>query len=79
MSCFSERSPIPKNISYELLEEGKLGPEIQRDTREGIVREVGAELIFDVALAEQIIEWLQRHVADAKRIPSKANNQGETE
>lgn len=59
MTCFSERAPVPKTIVHELKEDGTLGEELDRNTKDGVVRSVEVELLFDQALAERIVEWLQ--------------------
>ena len=66
MSCYSERFPIPRSLTLEFSPEGEVGAETARDTKQGLVREVGVELMMDVPLAEVVIAWLQEKVQDAK-------------
>ena len=65
MSFYSERNPIPRRITFELTPEGdlgKLGKEVGRDTREGIVREVGVEVLLDLDLAINLAKWLAEKI-----------------
>lgn len=63
---------MPKTIVHELKENGTLGDELNRDTKDGVVRSVEVELLFDQDMAGQIVEWLQRHLAEyQKRIAAK--------
>ena len=59
MSVFSERSPIPRKMVFDVTPDGQLGPETSRDSKEGIVREVEVEVVMDVPLAKSLIEWLK--------------------
>ena len=73
MHCFSERAPLPKMIVQELKEDGTLGEELERETKDGVVRSVEVELLFDQDMAGQIVEWLQRHLTEyQKRIAAQA-------
>ena len=61
MAIYNERWPIPKQITKEF-KENKAGREIDRATRDAIVREVEAQLVMDVATAKRICEWLQKQI-----------------
>lgn len=65
MSCYSERYPIPRTLTLDL-DPDTLGEEIDRDTKIGLIREVGVELLMDVPLAEVVIAWLSARVEEAK-------------
>ena len=61
MSFYSERTPIPRRITHAVTQEGnlgKLGDEVGRDTREGLVREVEVEVMLDLELARSLAQWL---------------------
>ena len=64
MSFFSERVPIPKRVSHEIDEDGKLGKEIvsERETRDGIVREVEVGVVMGVSEARSLVKWLQQKI-----------------
>ena len=58
MSFFSERLPIPKSLTHEVTDEG-IGPEIDRKTKEGIIREIEVEVVVDSQMAQRLVQWLQ--------------------
>ena len=62
MSVYSERSPIPQKLTHEVTQEGWVGTEIERDSKGGIIREVGVEIIMDLEIARSVLTWLQTHV-----------------
>ena len=59
---YSERNPIPQELTHEIDANGQLGPILRRKTKEGIVREVETEVIIDLEAAKSLIQWLQNHV-----------------
>lgn len=72
INFFSERSPIPQILTHELGEEetGKgqrLGEEISRESKEGIIREVDVEVIMDLPMAKSLNEWLKNHIATLEK------------
>src|SRR4051812_46996008 len=60
MNFFSERFPIPQQVSQPILPSGALGPELQemRVTREAIVREVEACIIMNFNQLSRFHKWL---------------------
>jgi hypothetical protein len=68
MSFFSERAPIPARISHELQTpepnspDRIIGPEIARDAKDGLVREVEVEVMVDLAMAKSLLGWLGEKV-----------------
>jgi hypothetical protein len=64
MAIFNERHPIPKVMVHHVTPEGGLGEEIteRRVTKEGVVREVEADLIMDYGTAKAIHEWLGKKI-----------------
>ena len=74
MSFFSERHPIPRRLTHEVKPDGKLGQEIDREIRDGTIREVEVEVMVDLAMAKSLNSWLaekiqileNRHKADGK-------------
>ena len=65
MCVWNERWPIPKQTVFKLNPEGSLGDEITEDriSRNAIVREVEAELIFDIPGAKRIRDWLDTKIS----------------
>lgn len=68
MSLFSERSPLPNTIEYSLTEEGKLGEEVVREGKAGIVREIDVTALMDLKLAKALRTWLDDKIAEAERL-----------
>lgn len=71
MALFNERMPIPRQIVHNVKSgpgEGsfELGDEVERSVRDGIVREVEAEVLMDPIVAERVANWLLEKVKDAK-------------
>ena len=73
MSCYSERYPIPKRLNCEVGPDGNL-KETSRDSKSGIIRQVGVEILMDAKLAESVVAWLNEMVAQAK---ARASQQAE--
>ena len=61
MAIFSERRAIPRRVVYQL-SEGRVGPEIEREERPGLVREVEADLVMSLEAAVAIREWLDGRI-----------------
>ena len=67
MDVFTEKFPTPSCISHELSEDGKLGGEIDRVVRDGIIRELQAGLVMDLNTARQFRDWLSAKIEEAIR------------
>jgi hypothetical protein len=66
MAVFNERWPIPKQITHKFTE-GQSGEEIERASRDAIVREVEAQLVMDVKTAKVICKWLQGKIDNIEK------------
>lgn len=73
MGIFTERWPFPKEVIHPIREDGTLGPEIRekRKTRKGLVREIDADIILDVATAKAMVKWLKEKVEEAEMFIAK--------
>ena len=58
MTFFTERAPIPKVVSHEITSEGQLGMEVDRKTKEGLVRDVQVSVLIDLPFAKSFRDWL---------------------
>jgi hypothetical protein len=69
MSVFSERSPIPKKVVHQV-SHGLLGPEIidKREVREGIFREVEADLVMSMEVAIALRGWLDDKIKELQSV-----------
>ena len=61
---FSERLPIPTIVQHQLTDGGKLGEEIARESKTGIVREMEVELVMNKATAARFLEWFKTKVEE---------------
>ena len=66
IALFSERVPIPQQITHSLRDH-KLGDELSRVGRDGVVREVEAELIVSIDNAETLGKWILAKVEAARQ------------
>ena len=73
MSLFSERWPIPRQVTYVLKDNGSLGDELlnERVTRDAIVREVEAEIMMNIKTAKKIHTWLGDKIKTADQFIKK--------
>jgi hypothetical protein len=62
LSLFSERGAIPKMIELAINADGSLGGEIDREGKEGLVREVEVGVMLDLKAAKDIAQWLLKQV-----------------
>src|SRR5688572_25870540 len=69
MAIWSQRNALPQQVTHTITAAGTLGDEVReaRVTKEGIVREVEANLVLDIATAESLARWLTKKVEEAKR------------
>jgi hypothetical protein len=72
MAFFSERSAIPEILTMAV-DDDKVGKEIGRVSKGGIVREVESSVVMDLEVAKSFVEWLNDKITKAEEIKSKAN------
>jgi len=65
VTFYSERLAIPNYLEMSVGEDGLLGEEVKgtRTGKTGIIREVEATVIFDLAAAKTFLTWFEKHVA----------------
>jgi hypothetical protein len=73
MTVYSERVAIPKKVVHEVREDGSLGEEIKRESLNGVVREMEADLIFNIDEAIALRDWLDNQVKKAQERLEKGN------
>lgn len=80
ISFWSEHHSIPLAITYEVSPEGALGREIERITRNTIVREIEVSMSMSIDTARSIIELLETVVKQAvTQIKQIQDKQGQGE
>ena len=70
MALYSERWPIPTVTSHKLVN-GALDPsEIPgtRIQRDGIIREISTNLVFDEVTARNLVSWLQQRLEQLEQM-----------
>lgn len=58
ISFFNERLPLPVSIEHEISNVGALGAEISRESKDGVVREVEADVVMSLDAAMALHRWL---------------------
>jgi hypothetical protein len=71
MGAWSQRGPYPQRVTHSITAEGELGQELDRETRQAIVREVEVGIVFSAGVALQVAEWLQGQVALLQEMAEK--------
>ena len=59
---WAERAPIPRQVIHELADDGSLGKEVDRVSRDALIRDVDFGVTLDIVKAKHLIESLQRLV-----------------
>lgn len=67
MNFFSERFSLPDMTAQEVTAEGKLGRELERDVKPGIVRELEVGAMMTPDTASSLIGWLQEKIDALKQ------------
>lgn len=76
MEIWSERQPIPKQTTYQIVDAGDgpvVGEEVRdaRIVRDSIIREVEVGIVLDIDLARLLITWLQDRVEALEKATAK--------
>jgi len=69
ITFYSERFPIPKVLTYEPTSTNSPGREImeERESKEGIIREVEVGVMLDLPAAKAFASWLNEKVAELEK------------
>ena len=73
ITSYSERRPIPRKTVHTISEIGEVGEELtdKRLERDGLVREVEADLVLDIHAATAIRDWLNKKITDLAEIQTQ--------
>ncbi|HEW79058.1 MAG TPA: hypothetical protein ENH34_03705 [Phycisphaerales bacterium] len=74
MELFLERGPTPKKTIHQVNDDGLLGKEVSREGKTGLIREIEAGLILDLATAEIVNDWLAKKIKTLKTAISAGEN-----
>jgi hypothetical protein len=58
VALYNQRSPIPQVIEQAISPDGSLGPELARESKDGIFREVEVGIVLTPKAAEEIGQFL---------------------
>lgn len=72
VSFFSERFPIPQETIHTVEEGFEIGGEVDRTSREGLVRELEVNMVMDAEIAERIALFIQQQVARVRDLRGQA-------
>lgn len=68
LAVYSERPAIPQIITQGITAEGRLGEELSREGKEGIVREIDADLLMSKATAVELRNWLSDRILELDQL-----------
>ncbi|NVJ46463.1 MAG: hypothetical protein HWE07_05020 [Cytophagia bacterium] len=65
INFFTDRAPIPKKIILDVdPSTGKIIQEIERDSKEGVIREVQFGVLLNIETAKNIVGWLNQKIEE---------------
>jgi hypothetical protein len=69
ISFYNERFPIPRVLVYQATDSGTPGEEIleDRESKEGIIREVEVGITMDLPTAKSFAAWLTQKVGELEK------------
>jgi len=62
IELFLQRQPTPQIIQHQIEATGKLGKELKRIGKTGMVREIEAGLMIDIETAKILKDWLEEKI-----------------
>ena len=68
VTLYAERNPIPQRITFDVAD--GLEAETSRECKDGVIRDVEANLVMDPSTAQLMIELLQACIAEHKEFSS---------
>ena len=74
---FIDRNVTPKKITHEVLPDSRVGKEIGREGKQGLVREVECGIILDIDTAISIRNWLDTKINDFNKVFTPISTQKE--
>ena len=74
MNIFQDRVPIPQSVTVEINSEG-VGKEIEKESKEGVIRDVEACLIMDLNTAILVRGWLDDKIEYLRKKEAGTNGQ----
>jgi hypothetical protein len=72
LHVYSQFHSMPDSVTHELIESAdgvRIGPEVSRYERKGIIREVESTLIVPIHIAKSLVQLLQARIAEVEGVP----------
>ncbi len=76
-AIFSERQAIPQTITQNISQDGVVGEAVARTGKEGIVREMEADVMMSLEMAKSFHQWLGDRVKELEAAFVSAGKQHE--
>ncbi|HNW15264.1 MAG TPA: hypothetical protein PK560_00315 [bacterium] len=73
MNFFSERFPIPNTVTHKIAD-GVLGDELEKESKDGIIREVVCGVVINLESAKSINEWLTARIKEMEKLSKNGKN-----
>jgi hypothetical protein len=67
-SVYSERPAIPQTAEHQVSIEGRLSEPLSQEGKQGIVRELDADLIMTKQTATELRDWLSKRIEQLERL-----------
>lgn len=63
MNLYTDRTVIPSELTFEIDNNVKLGKEIKRVSKQGVIRDVQVGVLMDLEVAKNLIKFLNDQIA----------------
>jgi len=67
-AVYSERPAIPQTAEHQVSIEGRLSEPLSQEGKQGIVRELDADLIMTMQTATDLRDWLSKRIEQLERL-----------
>lgn len=74
MNFYTDRTVIPNELTFEIEESGKLGKEINRVSKQGVIRDIQFGVLMDVVVAKNLVKWLNEKIEHIESTAPKTQN-----
>lgn len=74
INFFVDRPPLPKSVSHEIDGE-RIGAEVEKEVKNGLIREVHSGILLDVNTAKSVVEWLNDKIEILENQINASKNQ----
>lgn len=68
IELFLERKPTPTRVKHAIKKTGEIGDEIERDSKNGFIREIECGLMMDINTAKSLHSWLDKRIKELEQL-----------